>query len=148
MIAAGTETGILKEWRQELCERNRSPDHQNHQRHKPLQQVHTVGFHHVDAQQHDEHRNQEGRQSKAALDEIPRHISTHTTTGIAEFMVLVQHFSLARIFNQTLVGRACREIGYERQDEIERDDNQNNADHEVQFLILEYIFYTYYRGKA
>ena len=63
-------------------------------------------------------------------------------------MVLVQHFSLARVFNQTLVGRACREIGYERQDEIERDDNQNNADHEVQFLILEYIFYTYYRGKA
>ena len=59
MIATGIKAGVLEERRQELGKRNGGPDHQDHQRHEPFQQVHAIGFDHVDAQQEDEERYQE-----------------------------------------------------------------------------------------
>ena len=108
MVATRTVTGLREEWCQQHRHGYRCPYHQDHQREEPLQQVHLVGLRQVDTQEQQEQRDEEGGQTEAALDEIPRAPGTETAAGVHELMVLVQDLTLARILNHALVGSARR----------------------------------------
>ena len=54
-------------------------------------------------------------------------------------MVLIHDLSLLGVFYQTLVSRTRSKIGDKCQRQIDGDTYQQDAHHEVQFLVLEYL---------
>jgi hypothetical protein len=102
----------------------------------------------VDAEQQQEQGDEEGWQTETTLNEIPRAPSAQATTGVHEFMVLVQDLTLLRILNHALVCGTRREIRYECQtQEYGQTDNQD-AENEVQSLIMEYLVYIQHFRQA
>ena len=93
----------------------------------------------MDAQQEDEHGNQECRQAEAALDEKPGEIGTKAATGVRELLMLVQQFTVARVFYHALVGSSRREEREERQYQVDGYDDDEQAEEEVQPLVVEDI---------
>ena len=72
----------------------------------------------MDAYQEQEDGNEEGGESEAAFDEIPRCIGTHAATSVAELLMLIQDLTLTRRLNHALISCSRGEIGDECQCEI------------------------------
>jgi hypothetical protein len=96
----------------------------------------------MDAHQEQEYGDEEGGESEATLDEIPRCIGTNAATGVTEFMMLVHDFPFPRHLNQTLIGCTRREIGNKRHGEISGHKEQQNAQEKAQFLVGKEILKT------
>ena len=124
MIATRAVAGIDEERRKKLGEGDRAPDHQNHERQEPLQEIHPVGTNEMDAEENEEKWYHKGGDAEAALDEIPRDVGTKTAAGVAELVFLIHDFTFTWIFYQTLVCCACGEIGDECHNEIDGNTHQ------------------------
>ena len=140
MIATGVETDVSQEGCQESCQSDGSPDHQDHERQEPLEQIDPEGTDKIGAQQQDEHGNEESRKTKATLDEIPRSVSANAATGVAELMMGIHDLTITRILYQALISCSSRKIGNKCQYEIDSHTHKQTAEHEVQLLVVEHIF--------
>ena len=139
VITAWIEASILEEGRKEFRKGDGSPDHNDHQRHKPLQQVDAIGPHQVDARQEDEGGNHKGGNAKAALDEVPGQIGSHAAAGVAELLMRIEELTIARCLDHRLVGGSRREIRDEGQRQIDGQHEEQHAQEEIETLVLEYI---------
>ena len=65
-----------------------------------------------------QHGDEKSRNAKAALDEVPRQISTQGAAGIAKLMGLVRQLAFPQVFYDALVGSPRHEERTEGQRHI------------------------------
>jgi hypothetical protein len=82
---------------------------------------------------------QKSRYSKTAFDKIPTDIGTNTTTGIGEFMMFIEEFSIFRSFYKTLVSCTC---GKKRDKCINHEScnkNKYQTNDTLEYLVLQEV---------
>ena len=130
---------LSKKRRRKLCQRNRRPNHHQHQAHKPLKKVGFECLHQSQRHKQQENWYQKSRNAKALLNKKIGRIGTQRAAGILELTILVGHLARAQILDDAHVILTRREEGNERQHHAAGRCKEHHADEKPQTLILKYL---------
>ena len=140
MVATGIEHLIAHDGGEEFGEGHRTPDYDDRQGQKPLQDADIlIDVHHFQACQRQKDRDEKGRETETTSHEEPREKGSHRPATVAKLALGVQPLARPHVEYQTLVGLTRGKERYEGDDHVDGQQQQNESENEIENVVLEDI---------